>query len=189
MPNVCAVDWTENSRKYWRELFICLFLCWGSRWRCQTSITWIPRDESCSHGFPSSKLQAEISVRQAPIWSKNTGNRSSNGMCEQHPSTHTGPDKQAMMSSGPRTTVQTTAVQGQSTKHGNIYLIYVHFPGNMKTVRKLEESKWINLNFCILSHSIWLSSTRFISLSFSENPTWVIWGLLLVVSKGRGRHS
>lgn len=46
-----------------------------------------------------------------------------------------------MMASGPRPTVQTTAVQSQSTKHGNIYLIYVHFPGDMKTVSKLELSE------------------------------------------------
>lgn len=164
-------------------------LCWGSRWRCQTSIVWIPRDESCSNGFPSSKLQAEISVRQAPIWSKNPGSRSSKGICAQHPSTHTGPDKQAMTAAGPLPTVQTAAAHGQSTMHGNIYLIYVHFPGNRKTVSKLEESKWINLNFCILNHSIWLLPTHFISLSFSENSSWLIWGLLLVGSKGRGGHS
>lgn len=107
----------------------------------------------------------------------------------QHPSTHAGPDKQAMTASGPLPTVQTAAVHGQSTMHGNIYLIYVHFPGNRKTVSKLEESKWINLNFCILNHSIWLLPTQFISLSFSENSSWLIWGLLLVGSKGSGRHS
>lgn len=96
-------------------------------------------------------------------------------MCEQHPSTHTGPDKQAMTALGPRTTVQTTAVQGQSTKHGNIYLIYVHFPGNMKTVRKLEESKWINLNFYIFKpqHLAVINPIYFPKLFWKSNLSYL----------------
>lgn len=39
-------------------------------------------------------------------------------------------------------------------KHAKIYLIYIHFPSNSKTVSKLEESKWINLNFCVLNDSL-----------------------------------